>query len=345
MNFPKELLFFFSALGVFNALLICFYFFFIKKDKNRSDFWFGILLLMLAVRVGKSVFYYFNPDLAQGFIRTGLYACILIGPALYFYLSSLAYPQKKLRFWPVHFGVLILISVWVGYRFPETHDPVIFGVRWMRIIYLTWLVYILASCWTIASSFRRVFKKDEKFTALDFWLLGIFIGNFLIWLAYYLVGYISYIVGALSFSFIFYVLVALIYFRRNQSGVFDKSLKYANKKIDLDDIEAITKGLKVLMEQEKIYIQPDLKLSDLASRIKVSTHTLSQFLNEHLGKSFPSYVNEFRIEEAKNLIQSDHRIKLEAVAYDSGFNSKSTFNAAFKKVTGLTPSKFKEQLP
>ncbi|MEL7269858.1 MAG: helix-turn-helix domain-containing protein [Bacteroidota bacterium] len=122
-------------------------------------------------------------------------------------------------------------------------------------------------------------------------------------------------------------------------------MKYANKTIDTADIETITQGLKVLMEEEKIYIQPDLKLSDLASKIKVSTHTLSQFLNERLGKSFPSYINEYRIQEAKQLIQSDHRIKLEAVAYDSGFNSKSTFNSAFKKITGVTPSKFKEQLP
>lgn len=345
MNFPKELLFFFSALGVFNALLICFYFFFVKKEKNRSDIWFGVLLLMLAMRVGKSVFYYFNRDLAQGFIRAGLYACILIGPSLYFYFRSIVFPQVKQRFWLLHFTVLLAISFWISYRFPDTHNPMVFGFHWMRIIYAIWFLYILAAGWTILPSFRKIFQKEGKVSALDFWLIGIFMGNFIIWLAYYLVGYISYIVGALSFSFIFYVLVTLIYFRKNQSALFDKSLKYANKTIDTADIETITQGLKVLMEEEKIYIQPDLKLSDLASKIKVSTHTLSQFLNERLGKSFPSYINEYRIQEAKQLIQSDHRIKLEAVAYDSGFNSKSTFNSAFKKITGVTPSKFKEQLP
>ena len=52
MNFPKELLFFFSALGVFNALLICFYFFFVKKEKNRSDILFGVFFLTLALLVG-----------------------------------------------------------------------------------------------------------------------------------------------------------------------------------------------------------------------------------------------------------------------------------------------------
>ncbi|MEL6306365.1 MAG: helix-turn-helix domain-containing protein, partial [Bacteroidota bacterium] len=246
--------------------------------------------------------------------------------------------------WPLHFALLLGVSFWVGYRFPNTHNPLVFGFYWMRIIYAIWFVYILAAGWTIRASFRKIFQKDEKHSALDFWVISIFLGNLIIWLAYYLVGYISYIVGALSFSFIFYVLVTLIYFRKSQSGLFDKSLKYANKTIDSEDIATITNGLKVLMDKEKIYIQPDLKLSDLASKLKVSTHTLSQFLNERLGKSFPSYINEYRIQEAKQLIRSDHRIKLEAVAYDSGFNSKSTFNAAFKKITGVTPSKFKEQL-
>ena len=190
MNFPKELLFFFSALGVFNALLICFYFFFVKKEKNRSDIWFGVLLLMLAMRVGKSVFYYFNPDLAQGFIRAGLYACILIGPSLYFYFRSIKHPQKKQRFWALHFIILLAASLWVSYRFPDTHDPVIFSFRWMRIIYIIWLVYILVAGKTIAPSFRKIFQKAEKVAALDFWLIGIFLGNFIIWLAYYLVGYI-----------------------------------------------------------------------------------------------------------------------------------------------------------
>ena len=99
-----------------------------------------------------------------------------------------------------------------------------------------------------------------------------------------------------------------------------------------------------LLEKEKIYTDADLKLSDVASRMNILPHTLSQLLNDNLGKSFTSLINEYRVQEAKNLIQSNTHLKLESVGYDCGFNSKSTFYSAFKKIAGTTPAKYKESI-
>ena len=346
MNVSDELLFFFSALGVFNALLISFYFFFFKKPKSVSNFFLGLLLLMLAIRVGKSVFFYFNDDLSQIFIKFGLAACILIGPALYFYMKSCVQSDSKTRYWPLHFLVLLALSILIGFSFPETHDPWIIGrsLSWMEIIYMVWLGYIIASGRVIRSTIIKIFNNDEKLSDFDFWVLSVFIGNLIIWIVYKTCSYTSYIVGALSFSFIFYLFFLLIHFRRTKGAIFNPSLKYSNKKIEAAEAENLTTQLNDLMEKEKIFTNPDLKLSVVAGKMNILPHTLSQLINDNLGKSFTSLINEYRVQEAKDLIQSNTHIKLEAVGYDCGFNSKSTFYSVFKKITKTTPAKYKESI-
>jgi AraC-like DNA-binding protein len=71
---------------------------------------------------------------------------------------------------------------------------------------------------------------------------------------------------------------------------------------------------------------------------------LSQLLNENLGKSFPTYINEYRVNEACKLITSNGNLSFEAIGYEAGFNSKSTFYTAFKKVKNITPADFKESI-
>lgn len=88
MEVSRELLFFFSALGAFNGLLMALYFIFIAKPKHISNVFLGLFLLMLSIRIGKSVFFYFNPDLAFSYLQFGLTGCLFIGPFLYFYVKS-----------------------------------------------------------------------------------------------------------------------------------------------------------------------------------------------------------------------------------------------------------------
>ena len=95
------------------------------------------------------------------------------------------------------------------------------------------------------------------------------------------------------------------------------------------------------MDNEKLHRNPLLKLSDLASKLHILPHTLSQLLNENMEKSFSQFLNEYRIKEACELIKENDNRKLETIGYDVGYNSKSTFYAAFKKITGTTPAKFK----
>jgi hypothetical protein len=82
MDTGSYLLFFLSALGVFNSIVLSAYFIFFKKEKKLADVLLGGLLLALSIRVGKSVFFYFNHHLSKTYLQIGLSACFLVGPLL-----------------------------------------------------------------------------------------------------------------------------------------------------------------------------------------------------------------------------------------------------------------------
>jgi AraC-like DNA-binding protein len=95
------------------------------------------------------------------------------------------------------------------------------------------------------------------------------------------------------------------------------------------------------MTKNEMFLDENLSLPQLAECLGISPHQLSQFLNTRLNKNFKMFVNEYRIGKAKELLIQDKDAKVFAIALDAGFKSKSTFNAAFLKVTGTTPSEYR----
>ncbi|MCT8335163.1 helix-turn-helix domain-containing protein [Leptospira sp. 85282-16] len=110
------------------------------------------------------------------------------------------------------------------------------------------------------------------------------------------------------------------------------------------DHNQIRNKLQDLFEKEKIYREEKLSLRELAERIDLSSHQLSEFLNTEIKQSFYQYTNYFRVNEAKEKIEKEPDRSLLAIAYDVGFGSKSTFNEAFKKETGTTPREYREKI-
>ena len=104
--------------------------------------------------------------------------------------------------------------------------------------------------------------------------------------------------------------------------------------------------LKKLMESEKIYTESELSLSDLANLLNTLPNYLSQVINDKEGKNFYDYINMLRIEEFKMMVSRPENKKytLLSLSYDCGFNSKSSFNKNFKKVTGQSPSEYLNNL-
>lgn len=100
--------------------------------------------------------------------------------------------------------------------------------------------------------------------------------------------------------------------------------------------------IEQLFKEQKLYLEPELSLSDLATKLKTNTSVLSAAINQNFGKNFNDFVNEYRVEEVKRQLKdpTNAHLSLLGVALECGFNSKSTFNRAFKKFTGQSPKDF-----
>ncbi len=122
--------------------------------------------------------------------------------------------------------------------------------------------------------------------------------------------------------------------------------KYTKSGLSDEAAEDLHAALIAVMIEEKLYQKSDLSITDLASKLGVHPNYLSQVINQREQKNFYDFVNFYRVEAFKRLIESNRnqQFTLLSIAYDCGFSSKSSFNRCFKKETGLTPSQFAASL-
>lgn len=121
--------------------------------------------------------------------------------------------------------------------------------------------------------------------------------------------------------------------------------KYKKALFNSEELEQYKDRLVVLMEQDELYLKPELSLRLLAEYMNLPPNHMSQLLNEGFKQNFADYVNTYRLENFKVKLENNgsHHLTLLALAYDSGFNSKTVFNTFFKKKLGMTPKAYWSQ--
>ncbi len=352
MNLGQQILFFFSALGTFNGFIISAYLLFFKKSKSAASYFLGLLLLSLCLKIGKSFIFYFYPALPGLYIEIGILGGSFVGPSLFYFIRSTLGRGKKITasakwtylFWST---TIIIPSIIIPFdNFPDIWNNYI-----GTIISAQLTIYIILSGWLLRPVISKFFTKEEKISTTEKLLLSVFIGNIVIPASFKLSIFSFFngpcISGALFFSLILYLNTFLFISKRKTNNMLSDNQdleRYANKKITNEHAVSLTERLQKIILDQELYKNPDLKLNDLAKKINISGHQLSQLLNDNLGKSFAAFINEYRITAACELIANDNAIKLEAIGYEVGFNSKSTFYTAFKKHKHTTPTIYKEGL-
>lgn len=118
--------------------------------------------------------------------------------------------------------------------------------------------------------------------------------------------------------------------------------KYKTNKVSPEECKRLAEQLEGVMRKQKPYTNPNLKIADLAATIGTSAHTLSYLFNQHLNRNYYDYINDYRIEEFKRLVNKDEYSKytLSALAELCGFSSRASFFRYFKKVTHITPNEY-----
>ena len=142
------------------------------------------------------------------------------------------------------------------------------------------------------------------------------------------------------------------YMEMKSSGILKRDAtngqsKYTRSGLKSQDAEKYLNKLIKHMEEKKPYLDIDLTIHDLSGALNIPRHYLTQIINEKLNRNFYQFINEYRVEEVRRLLQDPayKKYTFTAIAFEAGFNSKSSFNSVFKETVGKTPSQYKNELP
>ncbi len=343
-----------------------------KKKKASADLIITLLLLLFAAHTFL-ILINLNNNYGSLLKIIPVTLTLLYGPLLLIYINTLRSASLKKRgnmFW--HLVPFVTIFVMTFFFSDKTYFPKVVSVLGA----FSGLLYCLLSFFSIRKYEERLvnlFSTTQNVTLN--WLNKLVKGIVFIWAGVFILIVFKQIFQISIQLNWFFILVPLFityigYHGLKQQVVFQfaqtnrnkeetelKKVPSANKganKIDAkyeksgllkQDMESIFGTLEVLMKTDKLYLEPNLNLHDLARKAKVPQHHITQTLNSFAKRNFYDYVNSYRVNEFIQKIKNGDadNFSLLGIAFECGFNSKSSFNRILKKLTGLSPSEHKKQ--
>lgn len=333
----------FASLGTIHSLFFSILLLF-RQNNRLANRLLAAFFLVTSIRIAKNIVVHIrmiDPDFPISNemwhfgVNFGLIHQFAIGPLFFLYFQSLL--QKGFHLKPSYLFHFIPYLVLLPF------SCILIWAFWrdggLYVSYLHILIYYLMAfaIWRRSRHDRSNEEMIKKIKWLQ--LLLLLAGILMLIYSPALFKYTGYIGGALLYALGVYVIsVGLLKDQRTQ-----QKKKYETSA--LTDIASKKLQIRLLntMEVEKIYLDPELSLTKLAEKLNISPTYLSQVINQHFQTSYADFVNTYRLQEAKNkLAQPQNAIySISSLAFDSGFNSLSTFNTLFKKENQMTPSQYR----
>ncbi|MDR6462508.1 helix-turn-helix domain-containing protein [Chryseobacterium sediminis] len=332
------------------------------KVNRKANFWFGIFLFLWSTFWLDEVLFLITDSTIE-FHSLLLVRLVQFFTPIVFYFSVLFYTNPSFTFKITDVKFLLLpaafltcnVLIRLGYFTPFEYLSIILIL--IQALFYTGLSYV---------TIRKHQKKIQQFSSnteginlnwLEYIILVLLIVNII-----YVIYNLFYDPKSLNFfinTVFLFVIYWVGYYSMKQREIYPVEEKQREELISIsedsdseeikrklisdEELIKIKTSLEGLMETEKPYLDSELNLIKLAEMLSVSTHHLSYVINTGFGKNFFQYVNEFRVEYAQKLLKEPNsKLSILGIAYESGFNSKTSFNTTFKKVTGQTPSEFKK---
>lgn len=346
-----------------------------KKQNHSANIFLSVVIFALSLELLSSVYY------SLGWYRTYIHfsgftypLALTYGPLFYFYVRFLTKEAEHfhfknfLHFIPIIFVYLIMLPVFIypadkKLAFVEmmlvNKQSLLYDIieAFMPVQGVIYTIFVVGLVMKYNNRIKENYSNIEKIN-LD-WLKYLTFGMIFCWLTVAVSKITDFIVDAnQSFNIVLHTAISIIiysvgYLNLSQPEIFMKSnvimdkeetpVKY--KKSGLDDLSAneIEQKLIDVMEKQKPYLNSELTLNKLGELLGVSNHHLSEVINSKLNRTYYDFINEYRVEEFKQRIHdpSNSNFSIIAIAMDSGFNSKTSFNTIFKKMSGQTPSQFR----
>ncbi|WP_162915482.1 ABC transporter permease [Paraflavitalea soli] len=284
---------------------------------------------------------------------------LALGPLIYFYVLKITHRQYQfgwrdlLHFSPLLLeqGALALAPTYVTQVFQQL-NPVV-----QVLVFISMIIYLYQCNRLIQGFYRQLQPVLMDRPLVEFrWLRRLLAATALLWCLWIACAAAGHFIyrgqSGLQVYYPFYILFAVMMiwtaaaaFLKPQAGVMTQAPAPGKPPIPAE-VRAKAAWLKKAMETNRYYEEPELTLPLLAEKLRLPPHELSRVINTVFKKSFNDFVNEYRVRDVVSKMQDPafDKMTLLGIAYDAGFNSKSTFNRAFKQITGKTPAEWKHDL-
>ncbi len=343
-----------------------------KSESSQANKYKGILLLLLSYGLLNQVLRLFDIGYYDTYYHLTLDLNWSYGPLLYLYVKAQVTPDfkfsKKYRWLLLPLLIQVICSIYVrsqNFYWDGTRESLTWLGYWGYHYWMNFSsVPIIASILIIYFSIKslRLLNQLPEHDVIEKnlrWVKNLVIG----FAAYYalvlviLITDLSIYMSQVSiwyfyhtrfFYYPFFIGMAVLLYWFGISSVLkeDQRVLKVRKKLsisELESLEEIAEKLQIAMKVDLTFKDPELTVTSLAEKLSIKSYLLTKTLNEVLHKSFTDYVNEFRVAEVDKLVNdpSNDKFTLLSLAYEAGFNSKSSFNRAVQKHLGIAPSQLK----
>ncbi|NIF04471.1 AraC family transcriptional regulator [Chryseobacterium sp. Tr-659] len=364
--------------GVFLAFFLAFLLL-TKRNRNIADLiltgWLAAIGLNLACHY---MFLTRQYTEYPSFTFLGFTLPVVYGPFLYMYVRKQTSPRPFSWKYLLHFIPFLMVNLLFLKFYLSSFDKRVeifkhqgsgFETEMLfrlYFIYLSGIIYVILSFWLLYQFRKNMVQQFSNTEKINFnWLLYLIIWIALIW------GLVLFVNVNIIYGAVAVFIIWLGYFGIKQVQVFSQPTlavagyrieaetkvetekeeislitdkKYQKSGLTKENIENIHARLQKILKEEKPFINPNLTLNELAAMLDVHPNNLSQVINSKENKNFYELINEKRIEEFLNKISEPEskQYTLLSIAFECGFNSKTSFNRNFKKYTGVTPSEYQK---
>lgn len=367
LNFFDFIVFIGTAQGLFLAVTLPI----VKNGNKKANKVLSLLLLMACIMLTTGIFLLkINEDWMWQLGNLADILIFLFGPLSYLYFGNLLFnikPSFRLNY--IHYlpaGIFSLFLLYVFQFSPQEYASRLLGGNFyypFMTIEGCAILLNLYYCYKIKKLLSN-YQKEEK-EQLSFnqdiiqfskIVLSLVLVIILIWTANFLSQYLfNFSLPLINYATIWIAISLLIYvigfYALRQPGIFRITLQTKEKtniknRLSQDEIELLKKQLDVLIEQKQVFLDNELTLKELSEKLKTSTNNLSWLLNNTYNTNFYEYINQFRIAAFLTKVHEKEHLRktLFALSLEVGFNSKSTFNKAFKSLLNETPSNYIKNL-
>jgi len=307
--------------------------------------------------------------LSEFFIKVVPYiyiaSLILKGPALYLYVRSITEEKFRLnKFHFIHAVPIVLSMLFLAFfgidlndmRYSNTHMPRTLELATNTIWYvikISPLVYFISALVTVINYRKRLKEhysviNEPAFNWLYYLTLGfVFTGAWT--LAISLITFIFLFPLGITDNYLsFLLVVALFYYSISHAQSLTKTKENIPSQADLPasdkPLDSTIKKIMDGIEKDKLFLHHTLNIEHFSKKIDVPYRVVSYAINKEFGTNFFEFINHHRIEEAKRLLSDKAYEKLTVmeILLESGFNSKSSFQRFFKRLTGVSPTEFRK---